>query len=197
LTDEAPKPASPAPEKTKRKLPRILYWAAYIAIIAAFSGGVYLLTNMGLPYWLAIVIGGAVTGVAVWFLEDSALNPSRDLDKDPFDRNFIDVNMQMIRSWKLRGKDVAWKKSLAPDLPAHARDAFKEKLGVDPEVSVEADGLLWVAGQRDWYGGYFDPPRFVVVGFDPAGAIKAADDLHTWPKRWTAPAGTVGQPKQS
>jgi hypothetical protein len=173
----------------------MLYWSAYALIIAAAVGVSLLLGALGFPSWLATVLAVVAAGFAVWFLDDSPLNPNRDLDKDPFNRNFFTVNLQMVRSWKLRGKDVQWREVRVADLPAHAAHAFKE-LGVDPEVSVETDGLLWVAGERDWHG-WPDPPRFVIVGFDAAGMIKAADDLDAWPQRWTAPAGTVGKPKRS
>lgn len=195
MTEEPPKPATPL-DTTRSNLPRILYWLAYALIIAVAVGVSLLLGAMGLPSWLATVLAVVAAGFAVWFLEDSPINPNRDRDKDPFNRNFFTVNAQMVRSWKLRGRQVEWRETRAADLPAHAAHAFKEQLGVEPEVSVEADGLLWVAGERDWHG-WPDPPRFVIVGFDPAGKVQAADDLHAWPGKWAAPAGTVGKPKQS
>jgi hypothetical protein len=186
VTDEAPKPA-PSTEQTKNRLPRIIYWSAYAALIAAAVGVSLLLGMIGLPGWLATAVAVIAAGFAVWFLEDSPLNPNRDLDKDPFNRNFFAVNLQMVRSWKLRVRDVEWREMAAADLPPHAVSAFKDQLGVDPEVSVEADRLLWVAGERDWHG-WPDPPRFVVVGFDAVGKVRAADDLNDWPRRWRLPA---------
>jgi hypothetical protein len=198
VTDEAPKPkpppVAPSPEKTKPRAPLIIYWSAYAALIAAAVGGSIVMGAMGFPAWLATIIAAAATGVAVWFLEDSAINPRRGMEKDPFNRGFFALNLHMLRAWRLRSRDVEWRE--ARDLPSHAVSAFKDKLGVNPEVSVDAHGLLWVAGERDFHGG-FDPPRFVLVGFDAAGKVKAADDLHTWPKGWAVPAGTVGKPKQS
>jgi len=199
VTDEAPKPPStpavPSPEKTKP--PRahvIIYWTAYAALIVVAVGGSIVMGAIGVPAWLATIVAAAAIGVAVWFLEDSAINPRRDIEKDPFNRGFFALNLHMLRALRLRTRDLKW--SEAHDLPAHAVSAFKDKLGVDPEVLVETDGLLWVAGERDWHG-WPDPPRFVIVAFDAAGNVKAADDLNAWPKAWAVPAGTVGQPKQS
>jgi hypothetical protein len=192
---EAPK-GSPPPEKNKRRLPVVLYWSAYAALIVAVIAGNVFLGAIGFPRWLAIVLAVVVIGFAVWYLEDSPVNPRREIDKDPFNRNFFAVNLHMVRTWRLRGRDMDWRETRAADLPPHAASAFNDLLGVDPELSAEVDGLLWVVGERDWHG-YPDPPRFVIVGFDAAGKVKAADDLHGWPKAWAAPAGTVGQPKQS
>jgi hypothetical protein len=198
VTDEAPKPdpspVTPALDKTMPRAPLIIYWTAYAALIVAAVGGSIVMGAMGLPAWLATIIAAAAIGVAVWFLEDSAINPRRDMEKDPFNRGFFALNAHMFRALRLRAREVKWNE--ARDLPAHALSAFKDKLGVVPEVSVETDGLLWVAGERDWHG-FPDPPRFVIVGFDAAGKVRAADDLNVWPRLWAAPAGKVGQPKQS
>jgi hypothetical protein len=200
VTDEAPKPplppATPSPGKTKSRAPVIIYWTAYAALIVAAVGGSIVMGALGFPAWLSTIVAAAAIGVAVWFLEDSALNPRRDIEKDPFNRGFFALNLHMLRAWRLRIREVQWKETRPADLPPAVASAFKELLGVTPEVSAETDGLLWVAGERDWHG-WPDPPRFVIVGFDPGGKVKAADDLHTWPKTWAAPAGTIGKPKQS
>jgi hypothetical protein len=198
VTDEAPRPIpppeAPSPENTKSRAPLIIYWTAYAALIIAAVGGSIVMGAMGFPAWLATIIAAAAIGVAVWLLEDSAINPRRDMEKDPFNRGFFVLNAHMLRALRLRTREVKWGE--ARDLPAHAVSAFKNKLGVVPEVSAETDGLLWVAGGRDWHG-FPDPPRFVIVGFDADGKVRAADDLNAWPRLWSAPAGTVGQPKQS
>jgi len=188
VTGEAPKPARP-PETIKSSLRRALYWAVYVVITAAFAGGTFLLTDVGLPYWAAILIAALVTGLAVWFLGGSAFNPDRDQDKDPFGRKFSTIVRHWLRARSLRSRKIEWREAYRQDLPAYVAEAMNKQAGNPPELFANVDGLLWaIAEIDDW--DHMEPPMYSVIGFDSAGQIQALDDFFRRPKRWTVPTGS-------
>lgn len=187
---EASNASAPQSGKAGRRYSITFYLACYGVILVAIVGGSIAAAIEGVPKWPVIIGAVVVSAIAMWLLDKTPANPHRELDRDAFGRSGFLTMLHMLRAWKLRGQEVDWRELSTGEREAPLAKLFDESLGVVPEVIIESDGLTWLAGERDWHG-WPDPPRFVVVGFDGQGKVKAADDIGAWPKRWRIPLSPV------
>jgi hypothetical protein len=179
----------PPPQKIKRVASRPVYWAAYVAIIAAALGLSLALGTLGAPAWLATLAAMAVAGIAIWYLVDSPLNPEREQERDPYGRTLPTIIRHWLRARSLRGKQVVWRPAREQNLPAHVEKALMDHANNGVEVAVTMDGLVWaIAEADDW--DHPEPPLYSVMAFDSAGQMQALDDFYSWPKGWAVPAGS-------
>ena len=166
--------------------------AAYGAAVIASVALAMTVGHLHWPAWwrnVAILAAGAAGAAAAMIVAWKETGPIPKFD-DVFGRSLVAVTRHEMRARRQTGRAMVWRVPAGDTTPAFVRDAFDKLLGVYACVSADADRLLWFAAERDWWG-WPDPPRYVVLGFDAVGKIRAAVDLDVWPAAWNDPDGMM------
>ncbi len=164
---------------------------AYLLILGIGAAGIIGAAASGVEGASEAALGATIVATVGWAAFDYFRGSPGD-EPDAFERSLGEAREHERAAKAALKSRLIWTSATRENCPAAMSARLETAIGLFPEFIALADGRIWLAGERDWWG-WPDPPRFFLVGFDEGGDLAAATDFGNWPKCWNRPAGLARQ----
>lgn len=166
------------------------FWRAngpYLLILLVGSAAIFAAERNGGERAAMIALGATIAAIIGWVIFDYFQNAQKD-EPDPFGRTPREARAHEKMANAALKSQLVWTPATRENCPPGMAAQLEQGIGLFPEAIAVSEDMVWLAGERDWWG-WPDPPRYFLVGFAQTGEMVAGTDFADWPKRWNRPAG--------